>query len=59
MTVFPDNGIDKPFLMKIGGVQKANPSLDVIFAGNTTGLQVPYGYSYSGVSRSFTICPVQ
>ena len=48
MTVVPDNGYDKPFLMRITGVQKANPNLDVIFAGNTTGLQVPYGYGYSG-----------
>ncbi|KAK3115571.1 hypothetical protein LTR53_004931 [Teratosphaeriaceae sp. CCFEE 6253] len=47
MTVVPDNGYDKPFLIKITGVQKADPNLDVIFAGNTTGLQVPYGYSYS------------
>ncbi|KAK3115420.1 hypothetical protein LTR53_005267 [Teratosphaeriaceae sp. CCFEE 6253] len=71
MTVVPDNGYDKPFLVKITGVQKADPNLDVrnstgvtldsclscmlifasmlqvIFAGNTTGLQVPYGYSYS------------
>jgi hypothetical protein len=37
--------------MRITGVQKADPNLDVIFAGNTTGLQVPYGYGYSGRSH--------
>ncbi|KAK0820792.1 hypothetical protein LTR91_003520 [Friedmanniomyces endolithicus] len=47
LTVVPDNGVDLPFLMEIHGIQKAVPSLDIIFAGNTTGLQVPYGYSYS------------
>ncbi|KAK5112399.1 hypothetical protein LTR62_004362 [Meristemomyces frigidus] len=49
MTVVPDNGFGKRFLMRITGVQKADPSLDVIFAGGTTGLQVPYRYSYSGM----------
>ncbi|KAK1062663.1 hypothetical protein LTR74_010119 [Friedmanniomyces endolithicus] len=39
LTVVPDNGVDLPFLMEIHGVQKAVPSLDIIFAGNTTGLQ--------------------
>ncbi|KAK1075512.1 hypothetical protein LTR33_009515 [Friedmanniomyces endolithicus] len=41
VTVVPDNGVDLPFLMEIHGVQKAVPSLDIIFAGNTTGLQAP------------------
>ncbi|KAK3671686.1 hypothetical protein LTR78_008419 [Recurvomyces mirabilis] len=53
MTVVPDNGYDKPFLLRISGVQKANPNLDIIFAGNTTGLQVPYGYSYSVWTPTF------
>ncbi|KAK0284776.1 hypothetical protein LTR91_009750 [Friedmanniomyces endolithicus] len=39
LTVVPDNGFDLPFLMEIHGVQKAVPRLDIILAGNTTGLQ--------------------
>ncbi|KAK5702628.1 hypothetical protein LTR97_003573 [Elasticomyces elasticus] len=47
MTVVPDNHAGLPFLMRITGIQKANKKLDIIFNGSTSGLAVPYGYSYS------------
>ncbi|EMC97460.1 hypothetical protein BAUCODRAFT_453035 [Baudoinia panamericana UAMH 10762] len=53
MTVFPDNG-DTPFLMKIGGIQYPNPSLDGIFSSNTSNTEaIPYGYVYSVWTPTF------
>jgi hypothetical protein len=45
--VVPHNG-DTPFQMTATGIQVETPDLLAILGGNSTGIAVPYGATYSG-----------
>lgn len=46
--IHPDNG-ETPFLMRIGGIEYiSSQGFQIITSNASTGISVPYGYSYSG-----------
>ena len=51
-TIFPDDGAT-PFLFRIGGIDTSSAEATGIFTGQSRGVAVPYGHSYSVWVPSF------